>query len=240
WRDALRAAARACGADPGRVLAETDASDAMEGLYIKVEEDGRTVARYKWVRPDFLTAILDSGTHWLDRPLVANGLADPEVLYAGVRWAVPGAAALDRPVGRGARRVRMGPRHGRRPAGRGLPRRGRRGDPHADGVRGAGVAAAMAGPPPRRAGAAVRGRADARRRQAALHPRRGRPRHRPRPFAARRPDGAADPVGDGRAHRVARARRGADPPPPGAVLSAGASRPGADRVPRQPAGPQRR
>ena len=57
----------------------------MEGLYIKVEEDGRTVARYKWVRPDFLTAILDSGTHWLDRPLVANGLADPEVLYAGVR-----------------------------------------------------------------------------------------------------------------------------------------------------------
>ncbi len=85
WRDALRAAARAGGADPGRVLAETDASDAMEGLYIKVEEDGRTVARYKWVRPDFLTAILDSGTHWLDRPLVANGLADPEVMYAGVR-----------------------------------------------------------------------------------------------------------------------------------------------------------
>src|SRR5690606_17706981 len=56
---------------------------AMAG--VPLEEDGRTVARYKWVRPDFLTAILDSGTHWLDRPLVANGLADPEVLYAGVR-----------------------------------------------------------------------------------------------------------------------------------------------------------
>ncbi|MGW5417609.1 RNA ligase family protein [Actinomadura geliboluensis] len=72
WRDALRAA-------------ETDSCEEMEGLYIKVEEDGQTVGRYKWVRPSFLTAILDAGTHWLDRPIVANGLADPEVLYAGVR-----------------------------------------------------------------------------------------------------------------------------------------------------------
>lgn len=85
WRDALRAAAAAGGADPGRVAAETDSCEEMEGLYIKVEEDGQTVGRYKWVRPSFLTAILDAGTHWLDRPIVANGLADPEVLYAGVR-----------------------------------------------------------------------------------------------------------------------------------------------------------
>ncbi|WUI03333.1 RNA ligase family protein [Spirillospora sp. NBC_00431] len=85
WRDALRAAARAGGADPDRVAGESDTSDDMEGLYIKVEEGGRTVDRYKWVRPSFLTAILDSGTHWQERPIVANGLADPEVLYAGVR-----------------------------------------------------------------------------------------------------------------------------------------------------------
>ncbi|WP_433323229.1 RNA ligase family protein [Spirillospora sp. CA-294931] len=85
WRDALRAAAAAGGADPDRVAGETDTSDEMEGLYIKVEEDGRTVGRYKWVRPGFLTAILDSGTHWQERPIIANGLADPEVLYAGVR-----------------------------------------------------------------------------------------------------------------------------------------------------------
>ncbi|GAA2440061.1 RNA ligase family protein [Actinomadura vinacea] len=84
WRDALREAAAGGGADPGRVAAETDAAEEMEGLYIKVEEDGRTVDRLKWVRPSFLNAILDSGTHWLDRPIVANGLADPEVLYAGV------------------------------------------------------------------------------------------------------------------------------------------------------------
>ncbi|MQY08960.1 RNA ligase family protein [Actinomadura macrotermitis] len=85
WRDALREAAVAGGADPERVALETDADEEMEGLYIKVEEGGRTVDRFKWVRPSFLTAILDAGTHWQDRPIVANGLADPEVLYAGVR-----------------------------------------------------------------------------------------------------------------------------------------------------------
>ncbi|GLZ11859.1 DNA ligase III [Actinomadura sp. NBRC 104425] len=84
WRDALREAALACGADPARVEAETDGSEHMEGLYIKVEEDGRTVGRFKWVRASFLTTILDSGSHWQDRPIVANGLADPEVMHAGL------------------------------------------------------------------------------------------------------------------------------------------------------------
>ncbi|RSN51907.1 MULTISPECIES: RNA ligase family protein [Actinomadura] len=83
WRDALRAAAEAGGADPAQVEKETDAAEEMEGLYLKVEEDGRTVDRFKWVRASFLTAILDSGTHWRERPIVANGLADPGVLYAG-------------------------------------------------------------------------------------------------------------------------------------------------------------
>ncbi|MEU3019463.1 RNA ligase family protein [Nocardiopsis sp. NPDC007018] len=85
WRAALAAAARAGGADPERALAETDGSDLMEGLYVKVEEDGRTVERFKWVRAEFTSAVLDSGTHWLDRPLVANALADPEAAYAPVR-----------------------------------------------------------------------------------------------------------------------------------------------------------
>ncbi|OOC54237.1 MULTISPECIES: RNA ligase family protein [Nocardiopsis] len=85
WRRALAAAARAGGADPDRALAESEDSDHMEGLYVKVEEGGRTVDRFKWVRGGFTTAVLDSGTHWLDRPVIANGLADPEVLYARVR-----------------------------------------------------------------------------------------------------------------------------------------------------------
>ncbi|HEX7301580.1 RNA ligase family protein [Lentzea sp.] len=72
WRDVLVEAARAAGQDPDVVAAETDADDDMEGLYVKVEEDGRTVGRYKWVRPTFVTAVLDSGSHWQDRPILPN------------------------------------------------------------------------------------------------------------------------------------------------------------------------
>ncbi|MEZ4363201.1 MAG: RNA ligase family protein [Kofleriaceae bacterium] len=78
WRERLRETAAARGLDVERVIAETDRSDLMEGLYVKVEEEGVVAARYKLVRPDFLTTILDAGTHWLDRPIVPNGLRDPE------------------------------------------------------------------------------------------------------------------------------------------------------------------
>jgi hypothetical protein len=81
WREALHAAVEAAGVDPARVLAETDPSDDAEGLYVKVEEDGVVTERYKWVRASFLTAVLDSGGHWLDRPIVPNGLADGVELF---------------------------------------------------------------------------------------------------------------------------------------------------------------
>jgi hypothetical protein len=77
WRDALDEAAAAAGQDPDTVRAETDADDDMEGLYIKVEEGDETVDRFKWVRPSFLTAVLDSGSHWRDRPILPNRLAVP-------------------------------------------------------------------------------------------------------------------------------------------------------------------
>jgi hypothetical protein len=82
WRERLATAAADAGVDPARAAAESDAADEMEGLYVKVEEDGRVVERFKWVRASFLTAVLDSGSHWADRPIVANRLADPGVLYA--------------------------------------------------------------------------------------------------------------------------------------------------------------
>jgi hypothetical protein len=72
WRDVLAEAALAAGQNPDVVVAETDSDDDMEGLYIKVEEGGRTVERYKWVRPTFVTAVLDSGSHWHDRPILPN------------------------------------------------------------------------------------------------------------------------------------------------------------------------
>jgi hypothetical protein len=81
WRDRLHAAAIAASVDPERVARETDPSDLAEGLYIKVEHDGVVTARYKWIRHSFLTAVVDSGSHWHDRPIVPNELADGASLW---------------------------------------------------------------------------------------------------------------------------------------------------------------
>jgi hypothetical protein len=82
WRERLAEKAAAQGLDPARVLAETDPSELSEGLYIKVEEGGEVVGRYKYVRASFLSAVVDSGSHWLARPIVENELADGVDLYA--------------------------------------------------------------------------------------------------------------------------------------------------------------
>ena len=57
-------------------MRETDRSNLMEGLYIKVEENDIVTERYKYVRADFLTAVLESEGHWLNRKIVPNQLAD--------------------------------------------------------------------------------------------------------------------------------------------------------------------
>jgi len=75
WREALEEAARQAGIDPERARRETDPSDQAEGLYVKVEEEGRVVERYKWIRASFLTSVVDSGSHWLARPILPNRLA---------------------------------------------------------------------------------------------------------------------------------------------------------------------
>lgn len=54
---------------------ETDQSDLAEGLYIKAEEGGRVTGRYKLVREGFLKVAIDSGTHWINRPILPNMLA---------------------------------------------------------------------------------------------------------------------------------------------------------------------
>ena len=53
----------------------------MEGIYIKVEEGDYTVGRLKFVRRSFLNSILDSESHWMNRPLVANRLAEGTELF---------------------------------------------------------------------------------------------------------------------------------------------------------------
>ncbi|MCH9684912.1 MAG: RNA ligase family protein [Deltaproteobacteria bacterium] len=82
WRAQLDEAARGAGQEPLRVRDQTDDSPLAEGLYIKVEEQGQVVARYKWVRASFLTSVADSGGHWIDRPIVPNRLAAGVDIYA--------------------------------------------------------------------------------------------------------------------------------------------------------------
>lgn len=79
---ALQAHCESNGLDPDRALRETDSSPCMEGLYIKVEEDGAVQERCKFVRPSFLTAVVESGSHWLDRPIIPNQLVPGAELFA--------------------------------------------------------------------------------------------------------------------------------------------------------------
>lgn len=77
WRAGLTAAASMPPQRPDLVLAQTDPSDLMEGLYVKVEQQGVVTARYKYVRADFLSRVRDSESHWHDRPILPNRVRSP-------------------------------------------------------------------------------------------------------------------------------------------------------------------
>jgi len=68
----LREDAGRLSLDADRVCRETDASRTMEGIYIKVEENGEVVDRMKYVRASFLQTVEESQSHWLDRPIIPN------------------------------------------------------------------------------------------------------------------------------------------------------------------------
>ena len=65
------------GLDPERNCNETDLSGLMEGLYVKVEENGQVVDRMKYVRAAFLQCVDFSELHWIDKPIIPNQLAVP-------------------------------------------------------------------------------------------------------------------------------------------------------------------
>lgn len=85
------------GLDPDLVLSQTDHSDQMEGIYIKVEglpnvvdgESDTVIGRCKYVRSSFLNTILDSKTHWIKRPIL------PNVLCRGVDLFSSGSRPLE-------------------------------------------------------------------------------------------------------------------------------------------------
>lgn len=77
---------------------QTDPSDMSEGLYIKIEEAGAVCGRYKMVRPNFLKTALDSGSHWLARPIIPNMLApDADIWrrYEGIAHSADSNRAFD-------------------------------------------------------------------------------------------------------------------------------------------------
>jgi hypothetical protein len=82
WKERLPRLCAELQLDAAGVIRETDPADLMEGLYVKVEEAGRVSARYKLIRADYLTAVLESGGHWLDRPIVPNQLRQGADIFA--------------------------------------------------------------------------------------------------------------------------------------------------------------
>lgn len=81
-KDVLEEQCRELGLDWELVKKQTDLSDLMEGIYIKVEAGDVVNDRFKYVRSTFLNSILDSETHWLNRPVIPNRLAPGTDLFS--------------------------------------------------------------------------------------------------------------------------------------------------------------
>jgi hypothetical protein len=99
WRKILAEAARARGLDPEQVRDQTDPSDEMEGLYIKVEDVGYVQDRCKYVRPGF-RAIIDSEDRWLARPILPNQLAERIDIFRVPNSDARGPGAIEEGVGK--------------------------------------------------------------------------------------------------------------------------------------------
>ena len=82
WRENLRAESDRLGYDWDLVWKHTDHSDLSEGLYIKWEQDGRVMGRYKFVRHDFVSLIVSNDEHHENLPPVPNKLADGVDIFA--------------------------------------------------------------------------------------------------------------------------------------------------------------
>ncbi len=72
---------RKAGVKAEEARRQTDLSGIMEGIYIKAEDGDYVTDRLKYVRGSFLNTILNSESHWVKRPIVANCLADGADLF---------------------------------------------------------------------------------------------------------------------------------------------------------------
>lgn len=80
-RHCLEDQCKKAGVRPDLALSQTDLSGIMEGIYIKVEDGDYVTDRLKYVRTTFLNTILDSESHWMNRPLIPNKLASHVDLF---------------------------------------------------------------------------------------------------------------------------------------------------------------
>jgi hypothetical protein len=78
----LRRIAEESGLRAEQVLAETQDSRIMEGLYVKVEDENKVLERYKFVRWGFVQALVNSDSHWMDRPIIPNQLSPGVDLFS--------------------------------------------------------------------------------------------------------------------------------------------------------------
>ena len=84
-RPGVRASTPPPGARPrSRTDLEGDRSVRPDGRSVyQGGGGGRVVERYKFMRAGFLTTVLDSGSHWLRRPILPNQLGEGVDLFGG-------------------------------------------------------------------------------------------------------------------------------------------------------------
>ncbi|MDS0526043.1 RNA ligase family protein [Clostridium sp. SHJSY1] len=81
WREKLNESCIELGLSYELAKKQTDVTDLMEGLYIKIEDENYVLDRMKYVRASFLNTIMDSETHWANRPIIPNQLNDEIDLF---------------------------------------------------------------------------------------------------------------------------------------------------------------
>jgi hypothetical protein len=89
WRDNMKQACRLVGDDYDKRLTKMDHDDRIEGIYVKLEKDGQTIGRYKWVREGFVQVITSANEHWQSRFPVPNLLARQTDIYPAYLVAQP-------------------------------------------------------------------------------------------------------------------------------------------------------
>lgn len=81
WKSVFETTVHREQLDLNKAWSMTDHNECAEGLYIKVEEDGKVIERYKWVRHDFVQSILSHNIHHSQQPFIPNQLREGVNIY---------------------------------------------------------------------------------------------------------------------------------------------------------------